>query len=71
MIKRIVQRREECRKLNENFEILLAYDAKQKGLKGAENMPPLSRGELIQKFRAVNKDYSKIASTINRDSSTP
>lgn len=64
MIKRLIQKREECQKLNAHFEELLAQHAKFKGMEGTEDIPLMSKKELIEKFRTVNKGYSKMSSCI-------
>ncbi|KAK7506070.1 hypothetical protein BaRGS_00002792 [Batillaria attramentaria] len=66
MIDRIAQKREECRKLNENFQALLAQDAKLHGGMGTTDVPSLPREELVHKFRAVKRDYCKIATAISK-----
>ena len=64
MLSRVLQSREEIQKLNKNVSALLEQDAKRQGTKGTRDIPSMSRQQLKETFRAVNKDYKRMANSI-------
>ncbi|KAK7087991.1 hypothetical protein V1264_021974 [Littorina saxatilis] len=64
MLRRVQQARDDVTKLNKNVNALLEQDAKQRGSQGTNEIPSMAPHQLKAKFRAVNKDYIKMTSSI-------